>query len=161
MSGTRTRRLALVAGTALLVISGLAACVGEQPMPVPTASETPSPGPTSVKPEAAPVLRPEGNAAANKQYFDFTNETLFDAKGQSDGKTIVDNLVAAGFVKSEMEVTRDETPTGEGVASIIVSVRVQGECLIGQFMGSEYRGELAPLLGTGACLVGETRPIDW
>jgi hypothetical protein len=42
-------------------------------------------------------------------------------------------------------------------------VLFQGECLVGQYgpASGGYHGAVRPALGTGGCLVGETRPIDW
>ena len=44
---------------------------------------------------------------------------------------------------------------------IMFSVRLNGTCLIGQYGGGRYNGTAQPLLSTGTCLVGATRPIDW
>ena len=153
-------RAPLVA-TAVFAALALAGCVQGPPTPIPTATPTPSASPTSVTNDANPVLRPGESAAANQQFFDATNQALQATAGKSDGRTIVDNLVNAGFVKADMEVTYDATALGIAADSIIVSVRIGDECLIGQFAPSYYRGDLLPLLGTGKCLVGLQRPIDW
>lgn len=131
-------------------------------MPVPTPSESsPTPTPTSTSITTKPVLHPDGSAAANKQFFDLVNKEFNAAHGMSDGRSIIDNLVANGFVKTDMEVTFDTTALDIPVDSIVFSVRIKGECLIGQFSGAGYSGIQAPLLGTGTCLIGTTRPIDW
>ncbi len=145
-------------GVALLV-AALAGCVGE-PMPVPTYTPTGSATP-SATPDADPVFRPNGSAAANQQYFDFVNQAWNNAHQMSDGRSIVDNLVAAGFTKADMEVTADTTALNIPVDGIQVSVRIKQECLIAQFSNAGYTGILAPVLATGKCLVGQTRPIDW
>jgi hypothetical protein len=160
MPSTRIR-LALGASTAALALAALAGCSPGSPMPTPTAVPTPSGSATSVTNDPNPVLRPGQSAAANQQFFDATNAALQAAAGKSDGRTIVDTLVNAGFVKTDMEVTYDSTALGIPADSIIVSVRIGDECLIGQFAPSYYRGDLQPLLGTGRCLVGLQRPIDW
>jgi hypothetical protein len=157
MASTR----APLATTVALAVLALTACVQGPPMPTPTAVPTPSASATSVTNDLNPVLRPGGSAAANQQFFDATNQALQAAAGKSDGRTIVDNLVNAGFVKADMEVTYDSTALGIAADSIIVSVRIGQECLIGQFAPSYYRGDLLPVLGTGGCLVGLQRPIDW
>jgi len=157
------RRRATLAGVFVLVVGlVLAGCSGD-PMPTPTqrstasASPTPKPSPTA----AIPVFRPNGSAAANQQYFDYVNRTLASAQGMSSGRAIVDNLVAAGFTKTDMEVTDDTTALNIPVDAIQVAVRFKGECLIGQFSPAGYTGILAPLLGTGTCLVGKTITINW
>ena len=119
-------------------------------------SSTPSP---TADPD--PVFLPTGTAAENRKYFDFVNAKLFANASQPDGRSIIDNLVAAGFSKPGMAVTPDTTSIGDRADSILFSVLVKGQCLIGQIMGSGYYSQIAPVLGTGGCLIGQTRPIDW
>jgi hypothetical protein len=157
MSTSRTHRLAVAAAISALAIA-LTGCVAEAPMPAPTPTPTDSIAPTNTP---NPQLRPGDTAAANQQFFDHVNSTFYAANGKSDGRTIVDNLVTAGFRKQDIEVTFDTTPTNRPVDSIVFSVRVKGECLVGQFGPNGYVGRIEPLLGTGGCLVGHTRPIDW
>lgn len=147
-----------IVGVALVVLA-LVGCVGE-PMPVPTYTPTGSASP-SAEPDQDPVFHPTGTAAANQQYFDFVNRAWNNAHQMSDGRSIVDNLVAAGFTKADMEVTADTTALNIPVDGIQVSVRIKDECLIAQFSNGGYTGILAAVLGTGKCLVGQTRPIDW
>lgn len=161
MSRPATRRAAVPAAVlAVALVATLAGCTGGAPTPVPT--YTPSSSATSTPtPAAGPQLRPGDTAEANKEYFDAVNTAFYAAHGKSDGRSIIDNLVAAGFRKQDMEVTPDTTSIGEGADSIIFSIRVKGECLVGQFNGAGYHGVIGPLLSTGGCLVGTTRPIDW
>ncbi|MFM9878649.1 MAG: DUF6993 domain-containing protein [Rhodoglobus sp.] len=157
----RSGRLALAAVAVAFVAVLLSGCSGGEPMPVPSTSPsrtpTPSPSPTA----KAPIFHPDGSAAANQQYFDYVNRAWNAQYGLSDGQSIVNNLVAAGFTKTDMEVTFDTTAIDLTVDSIQVAVRIKDECLIGGFSYVGYQGLLAPLLGTGTCLIGETRPIDW
>ncbi len=62
-----------------------------------------------------------------------------------------------------MQLTVDTTTIGLKANSIQFSVRLNGGCLVGQNgQGSGgYQSEVTPLLATGNCLVGDTRPIDW
>ena len=48
-------------------------------------------------------------------------------------------------------------------ATAPVAVLFQGRCLIGQYgpASGGYHSAVRPALGTGGCLVGQTRPIDW
>ena len=156
------RTIAIV--TAATPVLALTACVGGTPVPTeteasPSASGKPTPEPTS--PAGGAVLRPGESAAANHEFFDQVNEALHATGGMSDGRTIVDNLVNNGFVKTDMEVTFDTTALEIAVDSIQVSVRIDGECLVGGFTPVAYTSVKAPLLGTGKCLIGTTRPIDW
>jgi hypothetical protein len=89
------------------------------------------------------------------------NTKYHDANGQGAGRNIVDNLVDNGFSKQDMEVTPDSTAIGLAADSVVVSVRITGECLLGQFTPDKYVSSIEPLLGTGGCLVGKTRTIDW
>ena len=138
----------------------LAGCVQGNPMPVPTyeptgtASATPGPA-------AEPKLRPGEGAEANKPYFDKVAEQFLHDNGMGDGRAAIDHLVAAGFDKSDMQVTPDTTALGIAVDALIFSVRIRNECLIGQYSAAGYKGIIAPVLGTGNCLIGTTRPIDW
>lgn len=160
MVRSRAVRLVVVVASATVLAVSLAGCIGGAPTPTPTPTETPSPTPTATE-DAGPIIRPGESAAANQQFFDKVNTDFYAAHGMSDGRSIIDNLIAAGFRKQDMQVTADRTAIDLAVDSIVFSVRVKGECLIGQFSASGYRGEIGPLLGTGSCLVGTTRPIDW
>lgn len=144
----------------------LAGCVPTQPTPVPSsastqsAAESPAPTPTATEP-AVPVLVEGGTAAENKPYFDLVNQAFLVAHGKGTGQLIIDNLVAAGFSKQDMELTADRTSIDLEADSIFFSVRMKGECLVGALRVSTYSSTVGPLLGTGSCLVGTTRPIDW
>lgn len=157
------RRRPVVAGVLALAFGVvLVGCAGEpMPTPTPSSSRSSSPTPEPTKTAAVPVFRPNGSAAANQQYFDYINRTLAINQGMSSGRVIVDTLVAAGFTKTDMEVTDDTTAINIPVDAIQVAVRFKGECLIGQFSPAGYTGILAPMLGTGTCLIGKTIPIDW
>ena len=159
---SRSRTLAAVMSLALVV--GVSACTTAAPTPVPTprdtSSSTPAPEPTETTPPE-PVLIESGTAEENKPYFDLVGNNFFAANGMSDGRSIIDNLVAAGFRKQDMEVTPDRTAIDLAADSILFSVRVKGECLLGQVSARGFGSTVAPLLGTGGCLVGATRPIDW
>jgi hypothetical protein len=78
-----------------------------------------------------------------------------------NGQQLVENLVAAGFAKADMEITPDATIGKEAAGSIQFSVRINGSCLVGQTGEAGYNALAAPLLGTGKCLVGTTRTIDF
>ncbi|HEU4808359.1 MAG TPA: hypothetical protein VFT01_08860 [Homoserinimonas sp.] len=150
---------------ALVVVASatLAACTdAPQQSPEPTqvtqpSSVSPAPEP---EPEPDPVLDPDGTAEDNLRYFDFVNAKVLTG-GNPGGQAIIDNLVAAGFDKSAMQVTADRTPRGTDVDSLQFSVRIGEECLIGQADGRGYISTLAPALESGSCLVGKTRAIDW
>ncbi len=125
--------------------------------PAESPNTEPSPSQT---PEPEPVLDPDGSAEDNLPYFDFVNAALLEG-GNPGGREIIDNLVAAGFDKSAMEVTADRTPLGRDVDSVQFSVRIGEDCLLGQAGAGGYTGAVVPVLQTGSCLIGKTRAIDW
>ena len=158
MRATGTTWGAAILATGLAI--ALAGCVPGAPTPTPTASSSASAG-TETEAPSAPVLDPQGSAADNLAYFDATNNALIAAGGGLDGRSFIDNLVSAGFSKAAMEVTSDRTTVNAGADQVQFSVRLNGSCLIGQYGAGEYNGAAATLLGTGNCLIGTTRPIDW
>lgn len=154
-----SRRIVGTLVAAALTALVLTGCI-EEPTPTPTPTSSASPSAT-VAPPADPELDLEGTAADNLDYFDFVNRRLIDAGGTLDGRAFVDNLVAAGFPKTDLEVTRDRTAINLAADNIQFSARINGGCLIGQYGNVGYASTTAPLLATGLCLVGDTRPIDW
>lgn len=146
-------RAVLAAAIAALALAG---CTGAPDPVVPTVA--PSPGATA---PPVPTIDLEGTAADNIDFFDLTNTTLIASGGTLDGRAFVDNLVAAGFPKSDLEVTSDTTAIGGAADNIQFAVRVNGTCVIGQYGNVGYASTTGELLETGRCLVGQTRPIDW
>jgi hypothetical protein len=155
------RRLALSTASGMVLLLALVACTSapspEEP-PTPSSSASASPAPTEAP---DPELVPAGDAEANLPYFDFVNRRLLETVPTPNGQQIVENLVAAGFAKADMEVTPDVTVGAEAAETIQFSVRANGTCLIGQTGAAGYNALAAPLLGTGKCLVGKTRTIDF
>ncbi|MBM7830311.1 hypothetical protein JOE59_001016 [Agromyces cerinus] len=150
-----------LAGVAMLV--GLAACTFDDPGPTPPATGRPTPSAPGTAAPTAPEFRPELSATENLPYFDWVNSGVVAANASAGGRDFIDALVAAGFDKAQMQVTADTTTIGEAADSVQFSVLFQGECLVGQYgpKSDGYHGAVRPPLGTGACLVGQTRPIDW
>jgi hypothetical protein len=140
-----------------LLLSG---CVGGG-TPSPSAPATPTP--TATATPAVIVFHPGGTAQQNLPFFDKVNRATLAAKPDALGRDFIDGLVAAGFTKTDMQVTVDTTTIGLKANSIQFSVRMGSQCLIGQ-NGADaggYHSLVAPALATGACLIGQTRPIDW
>lgn len=146
-------RAGLVATTVLLAVV-LAGCV-DAPQPTPTFTETTAPV------DDTPKIDLDGTAADNKDFFDLVNTDLIAAGGALDGRAFIDNLIAAGYPRSDMEVTPDRTAINGAADNIQFSIRLNGTCLIGQYGNIGYDSTSAALLATGKCLVGATRPIDW
>ena len=157
---------AAFAGMALALAVSLTAC-SAPPHAVPTqthSAPTPSstPAPTSAAP-AAPALVPGGTATQNLPYFDKVNQATIAANAGAHGRDFIDALVAAGFTKSDMQVTADTTTIGLTANSIQFSVQLGDTCLIGQYGADAggYESTTSATLATGGCLIGQTRPIDW
>lgn len=140
---------------AVLLALTLTGCV-DAPVPTPTPTTS-----ASATPEPDPEIDLEGSAKDNHEFFDLINNELIAAGGTLDGRAFIDNLVAAGYPKADLEVTPDRTAINIAADNIQFSVRLNGTCLIGQYGNIGYASTTADLLGTGRCLVGQTRPIDW
>jgi hypothetical protein len=152
------------AGAAVAVLAAvlLSGCVGGAGRPSPSAPVTPTPTATATTP-AVIVFHPGGTAQQNLPFFDKVNRATLAAKPDALGRDFIDGLVAAGFTKTDMQVTVDTTTIGLKANSIQFSVRMGSQCLIGQ-NGADaggYHSLVAPVLATDACLIGQTRPIDW
>ena len=154
---SRIARAGVVIALSGIAALALAGCV-EAPVPTPTPTSTQSSGPSA---PAEPEIDLDGSANENLPYFDAVNVALINAGGDLDGRAFIDNLVAAGYPKSDMEVTADRTAINGAADNIQFSVRLNGTCLIGQYGNVGYASTTGQLLSTGRCLVGATRPIDW
>lgn len=112
-------------------------------------------------PTQLPKLDLAGTAGENLAYFKLVNVKYIKDGGATDGRSLIDNLVDAGFPKAAMEVTPDRTTVNAQADQVQYSVRMNGTCLIGQFGGGKFNGTAQPLLASDKCLIGTTRPIDW
>jgi hypothetical protein len=128
--------------------------------PSPSASASASPIPTG---PAAPTLVPDGTAEDNLPVFTTVTAAVWATPDQVTGRAYIDALVAAGFDKSAMQVTYDQSTVGNPAESIQFSVMWDDDCLVGQVGPSTGAPVtvVVPALGEGTCLVGATRPIDW
>lgn len=142
----------------------LVGCTWPSPAASPTQTHAASPSATPTA-EAAPepTLAPGLSASENLDYFDYLSRGVVRADGEAGGRAFVDALIMGGFDKSEMEVTFDRTQADLAADSIQFSVRINGECLIGQNgpASGGYQSMVADVLASGTCLVGSTRQIDW
>lgn len=165
-------RVFVASAAAVALTVGLSSCVGATTTTVnggpsataPAEPLEPSDGATS-SPTAPPqpVYLTGGSAEDNRPVFDATNQQYFIQAGNviPEGKGVVDNLVSVGFDKSAMQITPDRTAIDLPVDSLVFSVLLGEECLIGQFSALGYSTIIAPRLTTGSCLIGLTRAIDW
>ena len=157
----RSRERVLASAAGAVLVFGLAACTAAPETVDPPKSGTSATANPSATPEPDPELVAAGDSEANLPYFDFVNRRLIETVPTPNGQQIVENLVAAGFAKADMEITPDTTMGSEAAESIQFSVRINGSCLVGQTGAAGYNAIAEPLLGTGKCLVGKTRTIDF
>ncbi len=125
-----------------------------------TASTRPS---TATPTPTAPALVPDGSAADNLPAFTAVMDQVWASDDKVKGRAYIDALIDAGFDKSDMQVTNDETSVGNAADSIEFAVLWGQECLVGQ-VGPSTKTPTAvvlPELPDGGCLIGTTRPIDW
>lgn len=160
------RRAAAVAVGVLAGSLLLSACAAPETAPAPVETVAPTPTATAsaqpVEP-AGPVLVPEGTAQQNLPLFAEVVAAVWATPQQVTGQAYIDALVAAGFDKSAMQLTPDQSTVGNPAETIQFSVRWGQECLVGQVgpaTGAPVSA-VVPILGEGNCLVGDTRPIDW
>nr|WP_184752831.1 hypothetical protein [Microbacterium thalassium] len=129
-----------------------------------TAAPSPSPAAPTPTPTSDPTaFDPDADLEQNLAVFGSVIDDVWAGDRRGEGRAYVDALVAAGFVKSTMELTADATTVGNAAESIQIAVLWQQQCLIGQVgpATGEPVAVAAPALAEGRCLVGDTRPIDW
>ncbi|NNC10864.1 hypothetical protein HII28_03080 [Planctomonas sp. JC2975] len=158
----RTGVMGMAVAAALVAV--LAGCTAPSENPA-TASTTGTPSPTATKsgvPDVLPTLDPKASATKNLDFFDYVNNRTIAGNQNPSAQQFVDALAAAGFAKSDMQMTADKTTVNLAPGSVQFSVLINGGCLIGQF-GTDiggYHSVVAPALSTGKCLIGDTVPIQ-
>jgi hypothetical protein len=156
------KRVIIASAVALCAALALAGCSGDDAPVVNGVIPNANPTPTgSDVPNPIPTFDPKGNANDNLAYFEKIGGEKIGSHPNITGKTIVDDLVAAGFDKAEMEITPDKTSIGLKAWNIEFSIRMKGTCLIGQAGNVGFNATVQPLLSTGKCLIGSTRKINW
>jgi len=154
-------RFRIIAGAAVVAaVAALAACATPAPPPTMTATPTPS---ISVDPFGPqPDFVVDGTAIDNKDLFDWALGKASLLPGKDPGKTMLNALVEVGFAKGSMQLTPSKSGTGAPSDQVVISVQIGSSCLIGQRMlDMSYTSTVESVLGSGGCLVGSTRKIDW
>ncbi|MFT4030680.1 MAG: hypothetical protein QM675_12465 [Protaetiibacter sp.] len=154
----RTCRALVCAGASFAIIGLLlAGCTSPESEPVPTGTASTSPAPSPV---STPTLEPvfDGTADENQPYFDQLNRELIASGGTLNGGAFIDNLVAHGYARANMEVTPDTTSIGVAADNIVFSIRFGTTCLLGQWGNIGYTSLVTEVLSTGRCLVGTAHP---
>ncbi len=162
ISGSVAAVIIIGGGLGGALLSGLISFPSGNSATAPTPRATPSPSATET-PVPPPVYQPNGDATDNQPYFDYVINGLLKATPEADGRTVIDTLVAAGFTRDQMQVTFDRTHVDLVADSVQFSVRFNAQCLVGQNgeAAGGYSSAVLPVLGSGTCLVGVTRQIDW
>lgn len=166
----RIATVAVLALAGFALAAGASGCAPGDPDRVPDATPSVAAEPTAEAaetapptPTAPPTLSPHLSAAENLAFFDAVNLGVISANAEAGGRDFIDALTTAGFDRGQMQVTADRTTVDLAADSVQFAVLFQGECLVGQYgpASGGYHSAVRPALGTGGCLVGQTRPIDW
>jgi hypothetical protein len=147
----------------LIIVAGAASALsGCQIVESPSADVAPvASSPEVGVEEFIPEFVMGGSALENQPYFDATIAEALEGQGsQRQGMLVADALGQAGFDKKFMEATPDVSLIELPVDSTSVAIRVDDECLIGQWGTDWYVSQVEPVLVTGTCLVGETVSLD-
>jgi hypothetical protein len=155
----------LVVGAVLCGAIALAACTAQtapttEPQQTAWTLEPTAGGTGTPTPSAATAADPHGTAAQNRALFDSALRSLLKKNGNPDGAAAVAALASAGFDEGSMQYSAAKTSANLQPGSILVSVQLGAECLIGQW-GAQvdgYHSLVAPALASGGCLVGGSDP---
>jgi hypothetical protein len=102
----------------------------------------------------------DGTAGQNRPYVEFVMDRLITISPEMTSLEIADTLEAAGFARSTLQVTDYATRVGSRADSILFSILIDGECLLGQVADGAVTTTVSDVLGTGKCLVGRTASLD-
>jgi hypothetical protein len=156
-------RFRIAAGTAVVAaVAALAGCMPAVPIATPSASASPTPS-ASVDPFGPqPDMVVGGTAIENKALFDWALGKASLVASPDPGRVLLDSLVVVGFDKAAMQLTPSTSGTGQPADQVVISVQIGTSCLIGQRMlDASYTSTVESALGSGGCLIGDNRKIDW
>lgn len=149
-----------VAVSVAVIALALAGCTNTGPLATPPSptqtawteapSGSPSPASGSTRYQAA------ASAAQNQPAFDSAIRTVLAKNAQADGNSVVAALRAAGFPMNATQVSQSKTSANLQPGSIMVGVKIGASCLVGQWGAAVdgYQSAVAPVLGSGGCLIG-------
>lgn len=117
-----------------------------------------APAPTASPARSLSRFDPSASAAENLGLFTRVLEGAARSASSSsvDAATLTGALAAAGFAPSAMQRSADQTSANLQAPVLTVSVRVGGDCLMGQFVRSDasISTEVAAPVAQGTCLIG-------
>jgi len=154
---SQAQALAAVAGVALL-LGGCSSSTDEDVngQPVAPAVEEVLPDP-----EFVPDWVEGGTALENQAFIDYVvRGVLDDPTSERAGLAVATALQEAGIPIEVLELTSDTSLIRLPVDSTTVAIRVDEECVIGQWGADWYVSQVEPLLVTERCLVGETVSLN-
>ncbi|QHC59381.1 hypothetical protein [Rathayibacter sp. VKM Ac-2760] len=149
--------------TGIVVIS--AALSGCSPASVPSEGSAVSSSPASPLPIADTT---GATSPLDFESFNTINRNTIFSKGEPRGADLADALIAAGFARSNVEVTADSTTEGKRADAIFVAVKSGETCFVGQYRtkasgedgDTKYLGASVAPLATGRCLIGDPVPVE-
>ncbi|MCL2516510.1 MAG: hypothetical protein FWD85_08010 [Microbacteriaceae bacterium] len=144
---------------AAFALAGCTSALGTGAQPVQTEWTMQPTAPVTSAPPATRVDL-KGSAADNQPLFDATIRATVKKNAQADGPAVEAALAAVGFERSTMQYSASRTSADLQPGSILVAAQLGKECLIGQW-GTQvdgYHSLVAPVLGSGGCLVGGSNP---
>lgn len=157
----RTRMLQGMVGLILsaLVLVGCQSSGETTPVTLPEMGDEgqESPAPQPVEP---PEFYPDGSAEQNRPYVDWVLRQAGAGVATLTGADAVAALEAGGLSRATMELTADRTAIGLEADSISLALQIAGECLIAQWSAEWVVTQVAPLLASGTCLLGETVSLN-
>ena len=100
-----------------------------------------------------PLVALDGNGRDNREAVEWLLETSGAGRSGFDIVRSIEVLTEAGFDPSTIEHTHPDSRTGLPAESVVLSIEIQGECLLAQFSDSWIETMVAPKVGD-RCLIG-------
>ncbi|KAB1645638.1 hypothetical protein F8O06_08710 [Pseudoclavibacter sp. CFCC 14310] len=108
---------------------------------------------------SAAVWVPGGTAEQNLPAFQSLLQPLTDDDKVPTTQSVVDAVHSVGVTNDQMQVTPDHTPKDLDADNLSVSVKIDDQCLIGQYHRGRFDAVVAAPIN-GSCLVGNTVPLQ-
>ena len=123
-------------------------------------AETNEVGEGTEAPPAPLVYLPDGSAAQNEKYFRQVLTQAGAGAGRVSGSDMVKAVSDAGFELDLIELTPDTSLIALPADTVTLAVRMGDDCLVGQWGKDWVVSQVAPVLDTGVCLVGDANSLD-
>ncbi|KAB1661355.1 hypothetical protein F8O07_05350 [Pseudoclavibacter sp. CFCC 13796] len=146
----RVRSTVAGAFAGVLTVVALAGCAQTNNASAPS---TPAPAPS------AAVWAPGGTAKQNLPAFQSLLQPLTNDDKVPTTQSVVDAVHSVGVTNDQIQVTPDRTPKDLDADNLSVSVKIDDQCLVGQYHRGRFDAVVAAPIN-GACLVGNTVPLQ-